>query len=137
MAIDEIAGATRGPGPGPGAIRLERDEVVRLTALASGDEKHAASSASTLDVLMVLYGRVLRVDPTEPDWELRDRFVLSKGHGCAAFYAVLCASGFFPEDWLPTFMRHGSPLGSHPDPAMVPGVEASTGSLGHGLAMSV
>jgi len=137
MANDETPPGGPGPAPGPGTIRLERDEVVRLTALATGDEKHAASSASTLDVLVVLYGRVLRVDPARPDWEGRDRFVLSKGHGCAAFYAVLCASGFFPEDWLPTFTRAGSPLGSHPDRALVPGAEASTGSLGHGLAMSV
>jgi transketolase len=133
MAIDGIPTGSRPPG----VIRVERDEVVRLTALATGDDKHAASSASTLDVLMVLYERVLRVDPGRPKWDGRDRFVLSKGHGCAAFYAVLCASGFFPEDWLPTFLRAGSPLGSHPDRSLVPGVEASTGSLGHGLAMSV
>jgi len=123
--------------PGSHLIGLDRDEVVRLTGLATGDEKHAASSVSTLDVLMVLYGRLLNVDPARPDWEERDRFVLSKGHGCAAFYAVLCARGFFPERWLPTFMLDGSPLGAHPDRALVPGVEASTGSLGHGLAMSI
>ena len=116
---------------------LDRDEVVRLAALATGDEKHEASSYSTLDVLTVLYGCILDVDPADPGWEGRDRFILSKGHGPAAFYAVLCNRGFFPEDWLHTFMRHGSPLGSHPDRLLVPGVEASTGSLGHGLPMAV
>jgi len=118
-------------------IPLDREHVVRLTSLATGDEKHAASSSSTLDVLMVLYGRVLRVDPLRPWWEGRDRFVLSKGHGPAAYYAVLAACGFFREEWLGTFMAHESPLGGHPDRRLVPGVEASTGSLGHGLGLSV
>lgn len=116
---------------------LDRDEIVRLAALATGDEKHEASSYSTLDALLVLYGRVLKVDPAQPDWSGRDRFILSKGHGPAAYYAVLCHRGFFPERWLQTFMDYGSPLGSHPDRLLVPGVEASTGSLGHGLPLAV
>ena len=116
---------------------LDRGEIVRLAALATGDEKHEASSYSTLDALMVLYGRVLRVDPAEPHWEGRDRFILSKGHGPAAYYAVLCHRGFFPEDWLAGFMRAEGRLGGHPDRLLVPGVEASTGSLGHGLALGV
>jgi transketolase len=114
-----------------------REELVRLAALATGDEKHEASSYSTLDPLYVLYDRVLRVDPADPTWEGRDRFILSKGHGPAAFYAVLAWKGFFPQDWLPSFMSWGSRLGSHPDRRLVPGVEASTGSLGHGLPMAV
>jgi transketolase len=116
---------------------LDRDEIVRLAALATGDEKHEASSYSTLDALAVLYGRVLRVDPADPLWEGRDRFILSKGHGPAAFYAVLCHHGFFPESWLAGFMRQGGRLGGHPDRLLVPGVEASTGSLGHGLPLAV
>jgi len=116
---------------------MDRQEIVRLAALATGDEKHEASSYSTLDVLAVLYGEVLRVDPARPGWPERDRFILSKGHGPAAFYAVLCRRGFFPESWLPGFMTWGSPLGGHPDRTLVPGVEASTGSLGHGLALAV
>ena len=118
-------------------LTLDRDEIVRLAALATGDEKHEASSYSTLDALLVLYGRVLRVDPADPGWEQRDRFILSKGHGPAAYYAVLSWRGFFPEHWLPTFTRQGSRLGSHPDRLLVPGVEASTGSLGHGLPLAV
>ena len=106
-------------------------------ALATGDEKHDESSTSTLDALWVLYDRVLRVDPTDPDDPGRDRFILSKGHGPAAYYAVLAAKGFFPESELPGFLTWGSRLGSHPDRIQVPGVEASTGSLGHGLALGV
>jgi transketolase len=109
----------------------------QLMALATGDEKHDESSTSTFDVLWVLYDRVLRVDPDRPDWEERDRFILSKGHGPAGYYAILAAKGFFPEGWLPGFMDWGNPLGSHPDRTLVPGVEASTGSLGHGLPMAV
>jgi len=116
---------------------MEHTEIVRLAALATGDEKHEASSYSTLDALAVLYGEVLRVDPADPHWDERDRFILSKGHGPAAFYAVLCLRGFFPEAWLPGFMTWGNPLGAHPDRTLVPGVEASTGSLGHGLALGV
>jgi transketolase len=119
----------------PGAA--DRAEIVRLAALSTGDEKHEASSYSTLDALLVLYRDVLRVDPDEPAWQGRDRFILSKGHGPAAFYAVLSWRGFFPETWLPTFMTWGSRLGGHPDRVLVPGVEASTGSLGHGLPMAV
>jgi transketolase len=112
-------------------------EVRRLIALETGDEKHDASSTSTLDALWVLYDRILRVDPSRPDWEERDRFILSKGHGPTAYYSILAAKGFFPVEDLRGFMRFGSRLGSHPDRRLVPGVEASTGSLGHGLPMSV
>lgn len=108
-----------------------------LMARATGDEKHEESSTSTLDALWVLYDRILRVDPADPEAEDRDRFLLSKGHGPVAFYAILAAKGFFPEAWLDAFMEHGGRLGSHPDRTLVPGVEASTGSLGHGLAMGV
>jgi transketolase len=116
---------------------LDRDEVVRLAALATGDEKHEASSYSTLDVLTVLYGCILDVDPADPGWEGRDRFILSKGHGPTSYYSILAAKGFFPVEDLRGFMRFGSRLGSHPDRRLVPGVEASTGSLGHGLPMAV
>lgn len=111
--------------------------IERLMMEATGDEKHDASSNSTLDVLWVLYDRVLRYDPRHPRGEERDRFVLSKGHGCVAFYAILADKGFFPASQLKTFMRYDSILGGHPDRNLVPGVEASTGSLGHGLAMAV
>lgn len=112
-------------------------ELQELLTLATGDEKHAASATSTLDVLYVLYEDVLRVDPADPTWEERDRFVLSKGHGPAAYYAVLARKGFFPAEELSRFMEYDSILGAHPDRAQVPGIEASTGSLGHGLPMAV
>jgi transketolase len=113
------------------------DDVRRLLAIETGDEKHDSSSTSTFDALWVLYDRVLRVDPSRPDWEKRDRFILSKGHGPTAYYAILAAKGFFPIERLSEFMSFGSLLGAHPDRQLIPGVEASTGSLGHGLPMSV
>ena len=107
-----------------------------LIARVSGDEKHAPSAPSTLDALRVLYERVLRVDPDTASDPARDRFVLSKGHGPAAFYAVLAAQGFFPREWLDDVAGPSSQLGHHPD-RIAPGVEASSGSLGHGLGIGV
>ncbi len=109
---------------------------MELIARARGDEKHDESSDSTLDVIEALYD-VLRFDPSRPDWEGRDRFILSKGHGPLAFYAVLVKHGFFAPDELDRFLTWDGILGSHPDRNRVPGVEASTGSLGHGLPMAV
>jgi transketolase len=117
------------------AVRTGLDDVRALMARATGDEKHDESSTSTLDAIWVLYERILRVDPTRPRDETRDRFILSKGHGPTAYYAVLAAKGFFSEDVLDGFLEYDNPLGSHPDRNQVPGVEASTGSLGHGLAL--
>jgi len=105
--------------------------------LASGDEKHDPSTRSTLDVLWVLYDRVLRVDPADPRWEGRDRFVMSKGHGPLALYAILAARGFFQAAELGRFLAWDGILGGHPDRLRVPGVETSTGSLGHGFPMAV
>ena len=102
-----------------------------------GDEKHLTSSMSTLDVLWVLYDRVLRVTPQTVDAPDRDRFLLSKGHGPAAYYAVLAAKGFFPLDWLDGWGGRESRLGYHPDRVLVPGVEIGSGSLGHGLGLGV
>ena len=84
------------------------------------------------DLLAVLYGGILRVDPSRPGWPERDRFILSKGHGAAAGYAVLAEVGFFPVEWLETYCQDGSKLAGHLTNT-VPGVELSTGSLGHGL----
>jgi transketolase len=108
-----------------------------LGELMTGDEKHGPSATSTLDVLWVLYDRVLRVSPDTVDDPGRDRFLLSKGHGPAAYYAVLAAKGFIPESWLAGFGSAGSALGYHPDRNLVPGVEISSGSLGHGLPLGV
>lgn len=119
------------------AARRHLQELHRLIGLQTGDEKHAASATSALDVLYVLYEHVLRFDPAEPAWELRDRFLLSKGHGPMAFYAVLARQGFFPEAELERFLAWDGILGGHPDRLRVPGVEVSTGSLGHGLPMAL
>jgi transketolase len=112
-------------------------ELPGLMTLMTGDEKHDASATSTLDVLWVLYDQVLRVTPGSLDDPRRDRFLLSKGHGPAAYYAVLAAKEFIPESWLPGFGSASSPLGYHPDRALVPGVEIASGSLGHGLPIGV
>jgi transketolase len=90
-----------------------------------------------LDVLWVLYDRILRVSPATTHDPWRDRFLLSKGHGPAAYYAVLTAKGFVPESWLAGFGCIDSRLGYHPDRNLVPGVEISSGSLGHGLPIAV
>jgi transketolase len=121
----------------PMEVGTAREELLDLIALATGDEKHETSSLSTLDVLYVLYEHVLRFDPANPAWEHRDRFLLSKGHGPLAYYAVLVRKGFFARDELTRFLRSDGILGSHPDRTQVPGVEVSTGSLGHGLPMAV
>ena len=107
-----------------------------LIARARGDEKHDASSYSTLEAIDVLYD-VMHFDPANPQWEGRDRFILSKGHGPLAFYAVLVQHGFFSAEELERFLTWDGILGGHPDRNRVPGVEASTGSLGHGLPMAV
>ncbi|MFE1192951.1 transketolase [Streptomyces olivaceoviridis] len=105
--------------------------------LMTGDEKHGPAATSTLDVLWVLYDRVLRVAPQRRDDPARDRFLLSKGHGPMAYYAVLAAKGFVPVEWLPGFGSYDSPLGHHPDRVLVPGAEIGSGSLGHGLPIAV
>jgi transketolase len=88
------------------------------------------------DLLAVLYSKTLRIDPARPDWPERDRFILSKGHACAPLYAVLAERGFFPTEWLDDFYQDGSHLPGHATHVGVPGVEVSTGSLGHGLPIA-
>jgi transketolase len=122
------------PGGGPA---YGYHDLRRLVSLMTGDEKHSAAATSTLDVLWVLYDRVLDVGPETITDPARDRFYLSKGHGPMAYYATLVARGFFGEDWLAGWAAHDSPLGHHPDRALVPGVEISSGSLGHGLPLAV
>ena len=116
---------------------LDYDDLPALLTELTGDEKHDWSALSTLDVLWVLYDRVLRVDPRAPDDPERDRFLLSKGHGPAAYYAVLAAKGFVDADSLAGFGDFDSALGYHPDRRLVPGGEISSGSLGHGLPIAV
>lgn len=122
---------------GQRATRLGYQDLPALLTRMTGDEKHLPSATSTLDVLWVLYDQVLRVGPGTVDSPARDRFLLSKGHGPIAYYAVLAAKGFIPTDWLDDFGSADSPLGYHPDRTLVPGVEISSGSLGHGLPIGV
>lgn len=112
-------------------------QIERLMTLMTGDEKHSDAATSTLDVLRVLYERVLDVSPATVGDSRRDRFYLSKGHGPMAYYAVLVEQGFFPEAWLAGWGGYDSPLGYHPDRNLVPGAEIGSGSLGHGLPLAV
>ena len=113
------------------------DDLPGLLALMTGDEKHDLAAESTLDVLWVLYDRVLRINPAQADAEPRDRFYLSKGHGPMAFYAILAAKGFIDANELPRYGQFDSVLGQHPDRNLVCGAEISSGSLGHGLPIAV
>lgn len=96
---------------------------------------HVGSAYSAIDILVNLYFSHLRVDPKRPDWNERDRCILSKGHGCSALYVTLAHAGFFDPDMLKTYLKDGSTLPGHPSSMLVPGIEASTGSLGHGLSI--
>jgi transketolase len=113
------------------------EDLPRRMARMTGDEKHSAAATSTLDAIWVLYDRVLRVSPATVDDPRRDRYYLSKGHGPMAYYATLAAKGFFDVDLLDGWASYDSPLGHHPDRTLVPGVEISSGSLGHVLPLAV
>jgi len=112
-------------------------DLPALLAIMTGDEKHEVAAHSTLDVIWVLYDRVLHVTPESADDPDRDRFLLSKGHGPMAYYAVLAAKGFITTDDLARFGSFDGRLGYHPDRNLIRGVEISSGSLGHGLPMAV
>lgn len=115
--------------------RLRRDIVKATTAAGSG---HPSTSLSQVELMAVLYfGGVLRYDPQTPDDPERDRFILSKGHGAPGLYAVLAEAGYFPTSDLTTLRELGSPLEGHPNMCRLPGVEASTGSLGQGLSIGI
>ncbi|WP_162490111.1 transketolase [Neomoorella thermoacetica] len=115
------------------ARRIRRDIVRMVGAAGSG---HPGGSLSAVEIMTALYFKVMRLDPERPDWPERDRFVLSKGHAAPVLYAALAERGFFAVDKLDTLRRLGSPLQGHPDRKSLPGVEVSTGSLGHGLAVA-
>ena len=108
-----------------------------VRGLAGGGRGHIGSSMSLVEIMRVLYDDVLRYRADQPKFPLRDRMILSKGHGCLALYAMLADKGFFPVEHLDSFCRRDSILGGHPEASKVPGVEASTGSLGHGLSYGV
>jgi transketolase len=112
-----------------------RVEILKM--LNSANSGHTGGSLSAIDVLTVLYFNKMRHDPSNPYWEKRDRFVLSKGHAAPALYACLAQSGYFSRDDLKTLRRLGSHLQGHPDMNKTPGVEVCTGSLGQGLSQAV
>ncbi|MBF0613207.1 MAG: transketolase [Magnetococcales bacterium] len=116
------------------AKRMRR-HVLRMTSL--GGSAHIGSIFSMVDLMAVLYGAILRVDPQNPKWAARDRFILSKGHAGAGVYAALAERGFFDVKTLDTHYQNGSILSGHVSHKGVPGVELSTGSLGHGLSVGV
>jgi transketolase len=115
--------------------REGRVQILRmLTHAGSG---HPGGSLSAIDILTTLYFHRMRYDPKRPDWEGRDRFILSKGHCVPAQYFCMAKAGYFPMDRLVTLRKLGSPLQGHPDRMTVPGIEAATGSLGQGLSIAV
>ena len=118
----------------PDLAKRIRVHALRMTSKSGAS--HVGAAFSCADILAVLYSRVLNVDPLNPSWPLRDRFVLSKGHAGSALYAVLAECGFFSVEKLETHYMDGSDLCGHVSHKGVPGVEVSTGSLGHGLALA-
>ena len=108
-----------------------------VAVLRSSRRGHVGAAFSAIEILRVLFDDILRYDPMNPGWPERDRFILSKGHGCLALYVLLAEKGFFPVEELSRFCVPGGILGGHPDARKIPGVETSTGSLGHGLSFGV
>lgn len=98
---------------------------------------HIGGDLSSTDIVATLYFGVLKFDPENPNWAERDRFVMSKGHATGVLYTALCAAGYFPEEWLDTYMAPASKLNGHPNRNYLPGVEANTGPLGHGFPIAV
>lgn len=115
------------------AVEL-RQTILRMIAAAGSG--HPGGSLSMVELLIGLYWYALRHDPKRPDWPDRDLFLLSKGHGCPALYAVLASHGYFPTEELMTLRRYPTRLQGHPERGSVPGVEMSSGSLGQGLSMA-
>jgi len=112
-----------------------RGKLVEMSHAAG--TPHLGSSLSCVDILVAAYWGVLRIDSQNPDDPERDRFILSKGHAATTLYATLAERGFFPRAVLDTFTKSGSVLAEHPGPRCVPGIEAATGSLGHGLSLGI
>lgn len=113
-------------------IRLE---TIRLVEIAKSG--HYSSVFSCAEMFAALYYKVLRLKPSDPAWDDRDRFLLGKGHAAIGQYPILAELGYFPTEWLDTYTRLGSPLGDHPDMNKVPGCDFSSGSIGHNLSAGV
>ena len=109
-----------------------RTDIIRMTHAAG--EGHPGGSLSATDMMTALYFRVMRIDPARPDWPARDRFILSKGHACPAWYSALAERGYFGAEHLTTLRCFDSLLQGHPDMCKTPGIDMSAGSLGHGLS---
>ena len=112
-----------------------RCELLRMIHAAGSG--HPGGSLSAADIVTALYFHVMNIDPANPNWEDRDRFILSKGHACPVWYTALALRGFFPRDQLKTLRKFGSKLQGHPDMKRVPGIDMTTGSLGQGLSCGV
>jgi len=123
--VDHLTGVAR---------ELRISDIEMITEAGSG---HPGGTLSAADMIAALYFHKLRLRPEEPLWEGRDRFILSKGHCIPIVYAAMARRGFFPQEELKTLRKVGSPLQGHPDRTRLPGIEASTGSLGQGLSMAV
>ncbi len=115
--------------------RQARRDIVDITGWSGG--AHIGGGLSVVDMLIILYYKYMNINPQQPDWEDRDRFILSKGHAGVAYAPVLARKGYFDFDLLKTFNKFKSPFGMHLDGGKVKGVDASTGSLGHGLPIGV
>lgn len=115
--------------------RMIRRETVRLTDICGSG--HYGSAFSMAEIVAVLYYQMLHVDPDKPRWDDRDRFTMGKGHAAIGLFPVLADLGFFPEEWLDTYSRMGSYLGDHPEMKKTPGIDFSSGSIGHNLSVSV
>ena len=116
------------------ALLIRRDIIKMLGIAGSG---HPGGSLSATDILTVLYFGAMKHDPKNPHWPDRDRLIFSKGHGCPALYSALAHAGYFDPALLLTLRKLGSPLQGHPDRRRLPGIEASTGSLGQGLSIAI
>lgn len=116
------------------AIKLRKVAVTMIYEAQSG---HPGGSLSAADLVTALYFKEMKIDPANPDWEDRDRFVLSKGHVAPILYSALAVKGYVPYEKIYTLRQYGSPFQGHPDSKMCPGVEISTGSLGQGLSCAV
>ncbi len=116
------------------SVDIRRETMIMAHRAKSG---HLGSAFSIVDILTTLYFSFLKIDPQNPSDPERDRFILSKGHGCSTLYVTLAKRGFFDESELLTFTKNESRLPGHPSSKMLPGIEASTGSLGHGLSIGV
>ncbi len=131
------------------AAKLNKDQTAELEnkakiirrhiceMIGQAQSGHPGGSLSIADILTVLYFHTMKIDPKKPEWEERDRLVLSKGHAAPALYAVLAEKGYFPVSYLKTLRQVGSSLQGHPDMLSLPGIEMSTGSLGQGLSCAI